>query len=202
MPNKKSTEDILVDSFMDIAKSKPIEKITVKEITDRANVIRATFYNHFQDKYEILEWVIKDKLLGSVDVLIENGMIHEAIIVVGRNILHNKEFFKNAVKLTGQNSFEMIVEKCISDTFLEFFFKNPNGHNARNPWITPERIAGYFAHSLTYIFIMWIKADMAVSPEDMAEIYAYIEDKSLLETVREMGVNPLLTGQEIEITLV
>lgn len=199
---KDSMEEILARSFIELAKKKPIEKITIKEITDGAGVIRSTFYNHFVDKYEMIEWIVKDRLLGSVGVLLENGMIREAIIVVGRNILHDREFYKAAAKLEGQNSFESIVEKSISDTFLEVFFRDPNAHNARNPWITPERIAGYFAHAMTYIFIMWIKADMIVSPEDMAEIYTYIEDKSLLDTVREMGVDPSIQGQEIVVTQV
>lgn len=205
MRKKDSMEEILAKSFMELAQKKPIEKITIKEITDGAGVIRSTFYNHFVDKYELIEWIVKDRLLGSVDVLIENGMIKEAIIVAGRNILHDREFYKNAVKLGGQNSFESIIEKSVSDTFLEFFFSNPNAknaHNAHNVWITPERIAGYYAHALTYIFIMWIEADMVVSPEDMAEIYTYIEDKSLLDTVREMGVDPAIQGLEVVVTQV
>ena len=191
MREVETMESKLVDSFISIARKTPIEKITIKEITDGAGVIRSTFYNHFQDKYELLEWIVKCKLLGSVDVLIENGMIKEAIIVVGRNIMHEKEFFKNAIKHTGQNSFESIIERCIYETFMEFYFTNPSAHNARNPWITPTTISGYFAHALTYIFVTWINSDMAVRPEDMAEIYAYIEDKSLLDTVREMGVEPI-----------
>lgn len=188
--DRVGTEELLVNSFVELAKKKPIEKITIQDITDSAGVIRSTFYNHFQDKYELIEWLIKRRLLGSVDVLIENGMLREAIIVIGRNILHDKEFYKSAARLKGQNSFESIVEKAISDKFLEFFFISSNTHNARNPWITPERIAGYYAHGMTYIFIMWIEADMCVKPEVMAEIYHYIEDKSLLETVKEMGVDP------------
>lgn len=195
MRKKDSVEDILLESFIVLATEKPIEKITIKEITDGAGVIRSTFYNHFQDKYELLECIIKERLLASIGVLLENGMLKEAIIVAGRNILHNKEFYKNAVKLKGQNSFESIVEQSIVDTFLEFFFKAPNAENshaANNPWITPERMAGYFAHAMTYIFIMWIEADMCVPPESMAEIFTYIEDKSLIDVVREMGVDPTI----------
>ncbi len=190
---RKTMEEQLVDSFIELASRRTIDKITIKDITDLAGVRRATFYNHFQDKYELLEWIIKNHLLGRVDVLIENGMLKEAIIVVGRNILRYKEFFKNAARLTGQNSFESIVERGIVEMFLEHFFKNPNAHNARNPWITPERIAGYYAHGMTYIFLMWIGADMIVPPEEMAEVYAYIEDKSLMDALREMGVD--VSGQ-------
>lgn len=197
---KLSAEEKIAYSFVVLAKTKPVDKITIKEITDGADVIRSTFYNHFQDKYDLIEWLVKYRLLGSVDTLIENGMLKEAIIVIGRNMLHDKEFYKNVAKLEGQNSFETIVEKCIVDKFMALFFTNPLAHNSRNPWITPERIAGYYAHAMTYIFMMWINADMIVAPEDMAEIYTYMEDKSLVDALREMGVDPELQGQEVVIT--
>ena len=189
MAASTDTKEALIDAFIELGSTKPLDKITIGEITDKAGVIRSTFYNHFHDKYEVIEAVIRDRLLGRVDVLIENGMLYETIVVIGRNILPNKEFYKNAGKLKGQNSFESIVEECVVDIVMEFFMKNPEVHHARNPWITPRRIAGFYAHIMTYIFMLWIEADMAVSPENMAEIYKYLEGKSLIDAFRDMGVD-------------
>ena len=55
---KSAIDTLLAESFKELALKQPIEKITIKEITDKAGVIRPTFYNHFQDKYELLEWII------------------------------------------------------------------------------------------------------------------------------------------------
>ena len=44
----------------------PFEKITIKQITDGAGVIRVTFYNHFQDKYDLLEWIVATEILDPV----------------------------------------------------------------------------------------------------------------------------------------
>ena len=41
----------LMDSFKALVRQYPVEKITIKQITDGAGVIRPTFYNHFHDKY-------------------------------------------------------------------------------------------------------------------------------------------------------
>lgn len=60
---KSAIDTLLAESFKELAKKHPIEKITIKEITDLAGVIRPTFYNHFQDKYELLEWIITTDLL-------------------------------------------------------------------------------------------------------------------------------------------
>ena len=74
MQQKKEVKTLLAESFKELALEKPVEKITIKEITDRAGVIRVTFYNHFQDKYELLEWICREDILGPVRILLGNNM--------------------------------------------------------------------------------------------------------------------------------
>ena len=50
MHPKKELKILLAESFKELVLEKLVEKITIKEITDRAGVTRVTFYNHFQDK--------------------------------------------------------------------------------------------------------------------------------------------------------
>ena len=52
MRHRNNVDRLLAESFKELACTTPIDKITIKEITDKAGVIRPTFYNHFQDKYE------------------------------------------------------------------------------------------------------------------------------------------------------
>ena len=50
---KKDVELALAESLKSLVARTPFEKITIKQITDGAGVIRVTFYNHFQDKYDL-----------------------------------------------------------------------------------------------------------------------------------------------------
>ena len=68
MQGKNDIDALLIESFKELALRHPIEKITIKEITDRAGVIRPTFYNHFQDKYELLERIINTELLEPIQI--------------------------------------------------------------------------------------------------------------------------------------
>ena len=67
---RNAIDTLLAESLKELTIKQPIEKITIKEITDKAGVIRPTFYNHFQDKYELLEWIIRTELLEPVKPLI------------------------------------------------------------------------------------------------------------------------------------
>ena len=49
------TKMVIVQNFIKLLRQKPINKITVKEICDLAEINRATFYKHYLDVYDLLE---------------------------------------------------------------------------------------------------------------------------------------------------
>ncbi len=57
---------LIQDSFLSLANKSPFENITVKDISERANVNRATFYAHFKDKYDLLDSFISDEFMTIV----------------------------------------------------------------------------------------------------------------------------------------
>lgn len=57
---------LIQDAFLSLANKRPFENITVKDISERANVNRATFYAHFKDKYDLLDSFISDEFMTIV----------------------------------------------------------------------------------------------------------------------------------------
>ena len=85
---KELTKRLIANSFKELLLQNSFEKITIKMITDHANVIRPTFYNHFHDKYELLEWIFRDEVLDEAEIFEREGKIEEGIII----------FFLNSTK--------------------------------------------------------------------------------------------------------
>lgn len=56
----KRTKKLLADALKDLMSEKPFEKIKVVDICERALVHRATFYAHFEDKYQLLRYCIRN----------------------------------------------------------------------------------------------------------------------------------------------
>lgn len=107
---KTDIDQLLAKSLKEIAVRRPVEKITIKEITDKAGVIRPTFYNHFQDKFELIEWIIRTELLEPVEPLIRNDMIIEAMVLLFTNIEKDKAFYSQLVKMEGPVKFHDIAK--------------------------------------------------------------------------------------------
>lgn len=177
---------LLAESFKKLAVKQPIEKITIKEITDKAGVIRPTFYNHFQDKYELLEWIISTQLLGPVTPLIQNGMINEALVLLFTSIEKEKEFYAMASRLEGQNSFGSIAQNCVRQILLEVIRDRVKGREQKFVWLTPEWIAEYYAQSMCYVTITWIQSGMTITAKELAEIYDYIIKRSMDDILADM----------------
>ena len=171
---KTDIDQLLAKSLKEIAVRRPVEKITIKEITDKAGVIRPTFYNHFQDKFELIEWIIRTELLEPVEPLIRNDMIIEAMVLLFTNIEKDKAFYSQLVKMEGPVKFHDIAKKCVREVLLELIQNESSGRVSKHKWLTPEVISSYYAQSMCFATEEWISMGMTISPREMAEAYQYM----------------------------
>lgn len=186
MQTKNDVDRLLMDSFKELSLKTPIEKITIKEITDKAGVIRPTFYNHFQDKYEVIERIIQMDITDPVKVLLKNDMVTEAITLMFTNLLKDKEFFIKLSRLEGQNSFESITKQCIKELLMEFIVETCEKPKAKIDWLTPDHLSEYYAQSLSFFVITWVQGGMTATPREMAELYDYIMSHSMTDTIHDL----------------
>lgn len=186
MQQKKEVGNLLAESFKELVLEKPVEKITIKEITDRAGVIRVTFYNHFQDKYELLEWICREEIVSPIRMLLWNDMTVEAMTFMFTSILKNKEFYRHAARLEGQNSFGDIVKRCFSEVIVDYLSEHAKNGKKKYSWLTPQRVGDFYAQALAYILITWIESGMQESPEEMVAMYQYVTSHSMMDLPDEL----------------
>ena len=186
MRRKENVEKRLIESFKELAKKIPIEKITIQDIAEGAGVIRPTFYNHFQDKYQLLEYIFKSEVIVPVKPLIQNDMLDDAVVLIFVRMLEDKEFYGRVYRLQGQNSFESIVKDSLYEILLDFIREYSDNKVSRYKLLSHETLARYYSEFLGFIFIVWIRDGMIVSPQEMRDLFNYIKDHSLYEIIREM----------------
>ena len=187
MEDKRDIEKALADSLKELVTRVPFEKITIKQIADGAGVIRVTFYNHFQDKYDLLAWIVRREILDPVRILIANRMYRESLILIFSNLQRDKAFYMRASRIEGQNSFAEIVMDCANELVLDVFRERGAGEgHPKHPWMNPENLAKYYGNSMSYVVLEWIRTGMTIPPEEMATIYEYIGERSMWEMLEEL----------------
>ncbi|OGO72670.1 MAG: hypothetical protein A3K45_08875 [Chloroflexi bacterium RIFOXYC12_FULL_59_14] len=66
-PRVKRTRGLILQSFENLLAEKNFETISVQDVTDKAQVNRATFYAHFQDKYALLDYSISQMFMQEIE---------------------------------------------------------------------------------------------------------------------------------------
>ncbi len=158
----------LYENLRDLMLKNVFEKITIKQICDATGVIRATFYNYFDDKYDCLNAIVyhdfvesfhADKISKSLQGEGGNGsefvptanstkLIENNIEYILEIIEKNRSFYRIAYNVTGQNSFEdmirtnlMIIFKTVLDEHRKPNYLNKYSNNL---------LARYFAECVAF----------------------------------------------------
>jgi AcrR family transcriptional regulator len=134
------------------------EKITIKQICDETGVIRATFYNYFEDKYDCLNWIVYHDVIENNSKKLEEGDVTGAFSDLLRSVDENRAFYTSAYQnVTGQNSFEDMVRHQFVDLCLTYFSR----YRDKNvlPQYSDEILAHYYAESFAYIVKMFVFQD-------------------------------------------
>lgn len=127
MEKKKNTKQLLVESLLELSKVIPIEKISVKEIVQNCGVGRQSFYNHFHDKYDLIEYFYASR----VDMIIEGNLNKktwkETIIDVLQFFYDYRQFFKSAIIENGQLAFINIYYEHTKKAYINFIISHNDG---------------------------------------------------------------------------
>lgn len=146
---KNIMKNSLAENLRYLMQRKVFEKITIKQICDETGVIRATFYNYFEDKYDCLNWIVHmDLSLSDTHEDVKKDYSRFILIALA-NIEKNKEFYKVAYNVVGQNGFEEIINNCYAESVLTFL------NEKRDPDILPqysnELLSQYYGQTLAFI---------------------------------------------------
>ncbi len=119
-PRVKRTRSLILTSFESLLAEKNFESISVQDVTDKAQVNRATFYAHFQDKYALLDYSISQMFKQEIEKRTLNACTYSADNL--RNlILAVCEFLSNIHSGCAQphQQFESLVEGTIKNIVFD-----------------------------------------------------------------------------------
>ncbi len=154
MDKKRLTNELIAESFKNLFLKKDFKKITVKMIASDSGFMRSTFYNYFQDKYEILEWIVKTEVYDKIEPYVVKGEYLNAFLMVFKYIEEDKEFYKRAFLIDGQNGFEEILEKELVKLFVKAY--GSVDFESENKIVTVNNISQYQTLALIMYIKMWI----------------------------------------------
>lgn len=171
MANSNITKKALAQSLKELGATKILDKITVADITDHCGVNRQTFYYHFNDKYELLNWIYTQDLFLPLtkDLTLENW--GEKLVQLFRYMKQQKSFFMNTIK-SSNNFFAEYSNKI----FAELFNKAITDLDMYRYLNEKERdiYARFFAYGLTGVIVDWAMKGMKEKEEELSVLLQHM----------------------------
>lgn len=174
----RRTHKLLCDAMFALLETRSFDEITVVDICEKAMVHRATFYKHFKDKYEFMEYVTKEKLQGvyreSVslkDYSVPSDVYRTMTESIINFIEENKQIFILSAKSSNSNFFDSIHKIVFEE--LSDFLANSRVHKEKTYNVPVEVLAQFLTGGFTALVRWWTANDEPFSKEEMAQ---YLEN--------------------------
>ena len=180
------TKALLGEKFKELVAKKGFEKLTIKMITDAAGVIRPTFYNYFQDKYEVMEWLLETEGFQHIREVTEDGMeqehVMESLQLLFQRFGEDKTYYEKVFEVTGQNSFEEMLYGQVFHMEEILVKHHPLKHLSNMPHVDEKVFLEFHAISLVNGLKYWlIWESKNISAGDAMEFYQYMMSHSILD---------------------
>ena len=178
------TKALLGEKFKELVVEKSFDKLTIKMITDAAGVIRPTFYNYFQDKYEVMEWLLYEDIFKSVTELVDMEMDVEAMKMLFRKFEANKAYYAKVFEVEGQNSFEEMLFDQVYKLVEKIIKKHPLKVEDKSEIISEEIFLKFQTITLVNGIKYWITYNKKqISADEALKSYEFLMMHSLLDIV-------------------
>ena len=176
-PIARRSKKTIVDAMMDLLQDKSYEKITIKEIMERADMARRTFYGNFSSKDEIIQYYFRDlfdtlREKVSMDGKIGPKKLAETMFEL---VLEDKENMLIA-KRQGLLNIAM-VEKYSAD-FAKLF---NSCDEIQGNQMALHYAAGFYLGGVWRVVDQWLGEGAKDSPKKMAEMFQSIMNVKLFE---------------------
>ena len=167
---KKQLADVLIE----LMKNMSLDKITVKDIVDKAGVSRQTFYYYFHDIYEVIEWYLDDLAEKTIGEFNYNEDWIYGYLVVLRWAKANKTILMNIYYSVSREMIEFYLNRTLYDYVLQVVLRK--GANRNVTLKQKEFIANFYTMSLNAVTLDWMRKNMKEEPEQLAdEIFTLIK---------------------------
>ena len=176
MSESSVTKKAISEGFKKTMCKKPFEKITISDITSECGLNRQTFYYHFQDKYELLNWIFYNDVVSPFkdDFTIENWS--EQLLHILRILKENSKFYANAINTPYGNEFRKYFFSVIVKITDDILAQITEGYSINGE--NMKFISEFFAYGIAGSIVKWVQTGMKESPENIAVQMKQIVDGS------------------------
>lgn len=170
------TKRALEQSLKNLLLKKPLTKITINDIAEDCGINRMTFYYHFKDIYDLVEWACLEDAKKAIEEKKTHDTWEQGLLQLFEAVRENKPFIINVYRCVDRGQVEKYLSPLVDNLLMGVIEEESAGMTVRSE----DKVFISKAYSYVFIGIMldWIKDDMKEDPQVIVDKLALLMKNS------------------------
>lgn len=166
------TKRALEQSLKNLLQQKPLSKITISDITEDCGISRMTFYYHFKDIYDLVEWACAEDAARALQNKKTYDTWQQGFVQIFHAVRENKVFVMNVYRCVNREQVEKYLVPLTDQLIMGVITECAAGMTVREA--DQQFIAQVYSYAFVGIMLDWIRDDMRADPEELVNRLAMV----------------------------
>ena len=185
------TKRALEQSLKNLLLQKPLSKITISDIADDCGINRMTFYYHFKDIYDLVEWVCME---DAKKALADNKTYEtwqQGFVRIF--VQENRAFILNVYRSISREQVENYLYKLTYQLLIGVVHEQAAGMSVREE--DQDFIATVYKYAFVGLMLDWIKNDMKADPAVIVDRLAAVIHGNVAAALERLRIDKPENGE-------
>ena len=175
------TKRALASSLKLLLLQKPLNKITINDIAEKCGVSRMTFYYHFKDIYDLVEWTCAEEAAQAMEGKKTYDTWQEGFLNIFSAVQANKPLIMNVYRCVSRERIEQYLNPLICSLILGVVEEK----SAEMPVSEADKrfIANFYEYAFIGVMLEWIDNNMREEPSVLVERTSRVVHGSILRAL-------------------
>lgn len=179
------TKYALADALKEVLKRKTLDKITISDLTNECGVNRQTFYYHFHDIYDLIEWMYTTSVSEAIGSNRKSNNWEEGMEGMLRQMLDNSQFILKTYHSRSGGHLKKIIQDS-AYTLLMDVVKDAS-RDVRISKTDKKFITDFYKFGFAGIVLDWIDKGMSEDPNLIVMRTSYLMKGNIQEAVKRLS---------------
>ena len=166
------TKHALAESLKKLLLKKPLNKITINDLTTDCGISRMAFYYHFKDIYDLVEWVCLEESRKALQGKKTYDTWEQGLLQIFYAVQENKPFIMNVYHCVSRERVEKYLMPLTDKLLVDVIEEQSEGLFVKQT--DKDFIAQIYSYVLVGLMLDWVADDMKEDPEKLVERLAIV----------------------------
>lgn len=180
------TKRALEQSLKNLLLKKSLTKITINDITEDCGINRMTFYYHFKDIYDLVEWSCLEDARKALEDNKTHDTWQQGFLQIFKAVIDNKSFVMNVYRCVHREQVEKYLNPLVDNLIRNVIEEESVGITVRDE--DKMFISQIYSYVFIGIMIDWINDDMNEDPQKIVDRLSILIQGSVKESLKRFEV--------------